>query len=336
MLLVVLLVSLAGLAGLTGAADFGGRSKAYAEPVDQVQTAQLLRRLFGRKRDGDRKTDGGTNAAAGENLHIQKRTLDVGGRKRVYHLYIPQQVASTSAPLVLAFHGRGGNALGFAGRIGLQEMADGHGYVVVAPEGLDGNWNAGGDGEKTNADDLAFVKAIIDDVSGVTPINAARVYAMGLSKGGMMAYHAACELPGRFAAIAAVASTMSSKTCTAPSGVSLLHIHGTADENVPWEGGRGEQTGRRNDWPPVERGISIWSQGNQCPTMQAPRQVAQDTTCSSVRCGTGETVEVCKVQGGGHAWPGISPTKQQKKADTYVSQYFDATEHIAAFFDQNP
>src|SRR3970040_1643463 len=126
MLLVVLLVSLAGLAGLTGAADFGGRSKGYTEPGDQVPTAQLLRRLFGRKGDGGRKRDGDRKADAGENVHMVKRTLDVGGRKRVYHLYAPQQLPGTSAPLVLAFHGGGGKALGFAGRIGLQEMADRH------------------------------------------------------------------------------------------------------------------------------------------------------------------------------------------------------------------
>lgn len=320
-----------------GAPDNGSVS-GDAVQAQAVETAQLLRRLLGR--EGKREKN---ESRRGDDSMIT-RTLLVGGLERVYHLYVPERVRGTSAPLVIAFHGGGGNALSFARRIGLQQMADRHGYIVAAPEGVGrggrgGSWNAGsadpsGYAEEARVDDLGFVTALIADASSLAPVNPARVYAMGLSKGGMMAYHAACALPGRFAAIAAVASTMSTQYCTAPAGVSLLHIHGTADENVPWEGGRGAQTGGDTVWPGVERGIAIWTRANQCSAMPLPQPVTQDTTCQSTRCGTGETVEICRVQGGGHAWPGSDPSKRQQRTDTYVSPYFNATEYIANFFDR--
>lgn len=271
---------------------------------------------------------------------LSTRTTQIGGVERTYYLYVPKTAQPEAARLVIAFHGGGGNVKGFSSRSHLREMADQYGFVLAMPQGVKNNWNTGGNppvgyAEERNIDDLGFVNYIIDDVSGSGEINPNRVYAMGMSKGGMMAYWSACNMPSRFSAIAVVAGTLSSERCPISDNTSLLHIHGTNDQNVPFEGGRGTYTSKNTVWPSALEGIQKFKQGEQCSTTEASRQVASDTTCSTVACPNADTVEYCLVDNGGHAWPGGDVSKRQKKSGMYVSQSFDATNYIANFFLAN-
>ncbi|MBV1926471.1 MAG: prolyl oligopeptidase family serine peptidase [Rhodobacteraceae bacterium] len=270
---------------------------------------------------------------------LSTRSTQIGGVERTYYLYIPKS-AKPGARLVIAFHGGGGTVKGFASRSHLREMADRYGFVLAMPEGVKKTWSAGGNppsgyAEEHNIDDLGFVNYIIDDVSRTGKINTNRVYAMGMSKGGMMAYWAACNIPSRFAAIAVVSGTLSSGRCPISDNTSLLHIHGTNDQNVPFEGGSGSHTSKSNVWPSALEGIQKFKQGEQCSTTEVDRQVTSDTTCKVVACPNADTVEYCLVQNGGHAWPGGDVSKRQKKGGIYVSQQFDATNYIANFFLAN-
>lgn len=270
---------------------------------------------------------------------FSKATMNIGGLQREYYFYVPSSGGS-GKPLVLGFHGGGGKAQEFGSRMGFTDMAEKYGYVVVLPQGVGrkkgGTWNAesvtGLDyAEKNNIDDVAFVKAVLDQMKSVTSYNPSKVYAAGLSKGGMMAYHFACEAQERVSAIAAVASTFSSRSCSG-GDVSLLHIHGTKDENVPWDGGAGQLSRKGANWPEVPRGISVFSDANSCSTSLSTSKPASDTTCEVRQCSGGDVIEVCKVSGGGHAWPGATPASWQKKHGVYVSPHFDATDYIGAFF----
>ncbi|TCP63420.1 polyhydroxybutyrate depolymerase [Rhodovulum bhavnagarense] len=281
----------------------------------------------------------GTPAAAGG---LDQRTVMAAGLERSYHIYVPKSVAAAggSAPAIVTFHGGGGNALEFAKRIDIRRVADARGMIVLAPQGVGrgdkGFWNAGsispvGMAERNNVDDLAFIQAMLRDAASVAPIDPSRVYAAGLSKGGMLAYHAACNLPGTFTAIAAVASTLSAADCPNPQGVSLLHIHGTDDKNVPFSGGSGEMSAKGANWPPASLGIERFSAANQCAPQAQVMRPAQDTTCQVTSCAGGEKVELCLVEGGGHAWPGIEPAPWQQKYGVYVSPYFKATDFVVDF-----
>lgn len=148
----------------------------------------------------------------------------------------------------------------------------------------------------------------------------------------MMTYYAACTMPGRFAAVAVVAGTLSSGSCPNPQGVSLLHIHGTADERVPFEGGRGEFTARGEGWMSAQQGIQIFAQNAQCSSSWQSRQVTADTACYQSDCPQGDTVEYCLIQGGGHTWPGVATTKRQQRQGAVSSSSFNATNYIADFF----
>lgn len=275
---------------------------------------------------------------------LQKRSLQVDGRARVYHIYIPRSLRQTGAgaPAVVGFHGGGGNPLGFARRVGLRRLADERDAIVLLPAGLgrggkgSGSWNTAsanpqGFAARNNVDDLAFITAMLADADSIVAIDQSRTYALGFSMGGMMAYHAACTLRGHFAAIAVVAGTFNSTGCRYADDVSLLHIHGAADENVPFAGGRGSLTGRNANWPGVSPGIDLFLNANACSLNRKVIKPARDTTCQAVACSGAERIELCLVEGGGHGWPGTEPAEWQRTNNVYVSPYFDATSYIADF-----
>jgi polyhydroxybutyrate depolymerase len=268
---------------------------------------------------------------------MQPRTLTVGGLERTYYLYVPESLRGSAAPLVVAFHGGGQSAERFAEGVDLRGMANRYGFVLAVPEGLRESWNTGsidpqGYAEENGIDDLAFVSALVDDVLATGAADPARIFATGVSRGGMMSYHAACNLPGRFAAVAVVAGTLASGSCAYSSGVSLLHIHGTDDERVPFNGGPGDFTARGQIWPSAYAGIQTFAAGAQCGVDWETQQVTTDTACSSVACPGSDIVEYCLVEGGGHTWPGVQTTRRQQRQNAQSSSLFNATDYIAAFF----
>lgn len=284
-----------------------------------------------------------TGAYSGGTGQLEARRVNISGNNREYYVYVPSSARSGQpAPLVIAFHGGGGGAQGFADRMGLVGMAERYGMVLVLPQGLGrksngrGSWNANsvspqGYAERSGVNDIGFVDALLRNVSGSYNIDRSRVYAMGFSKGGMMAYRAACVLRGQITAIAAVSATLSSADCPNPQGVSVLHIHGTNDQNVPFTGGVGADTGGRANWPPVQRGLQYFTSGNQCLGQPQSMRISNDTSCTINRCGNNEQVQLCLVQGGGHAWPGAQPAQWQINRNVKVSQSFNATDYIARF-----
>nr|WP_245563498.1 prolyl oligopeptidase family serine peptidase [Longispora albida] len=141
------------------------------------------------------------------------------------------------------------------------------GFVNAYPDGADHAWNAGGGccGElgRSDVDDVAFLSAVVAEASRNTSIDPSKVYATGMSNGAMMAYRLACETT-LFAAIAPVSGTML-VPCASPAPVSVLHIHDTADRNVPYAGGEGEGVAHING-PSIEPAVDSWRRVNLCGT----------------------------------------------------------------------
>lgn len=280
-------------------------------------------------------------------LGVETLTIRSGGRKRRFHFYVPAAAKQRSdGAVLLVLHGGGGNALQFAHAVGAIQMANAHGFVIVAPQGYGswswltrrGGWNADsivrlGAAEEKQVDDLGFLVDLIRFARFEAGVAPGRVFAMGVSKGGMMAYRLACETPDSIAAIAVVAGTFSTDLCPEGAPVPLLHIHGSKDENVPLEGGHGRYSANGADWPDVARGLEIFKRANGCAGAPEITRVAADTICQSFQDASGETrVQFCLVEGGGHAWPGIAQTARQKRRGIYVSPHFEASRHIARFF----
>jgi polyhydroxybutyrate depolymerase len=258
-------------------------------------------------------TGGSEAQVVGRSGELLSGTVATADGVRTYLVYLPTGYrADSPLPLVVAFHGGGGYATDMARASGLSRFAEPQNYVAVYPQGLQETWNTdehdGSFVERSQADDVGFVGAILTQMKTRFVVDASRVYAAGFSKGGMFAYHVACKLPGVFAAAASVSGPMVTNTCAPSATLSVLHIHGTADENAPWRGGRGLFTDPRNAWPAPIDGLKAWADQDRCDAAAAARSLAPGWTCSEfAHCGAGAAVSYCLVDGGGHEWPPAAP-----------------------------
>lgn len=237
----------------------------------------------------------------------RRETIRIGGLTREYQVYAPSGYRRRQAvPLVFLFHGGGGTNSGIVRQSGYADLAERQGFILAAPQGFSNTWNAGsglsqGDAERANIDDLGFVRAMLSRIMRDYSIDRSRVYLTGMSKGGMLAYYAACNMSVDIAALVAVSTTMTAATCAPRSPVALLHIHGSADTNVPLAGGRGLSA----VYPPVQRAIDLWRATNGCTTPPIQQRLNPSTMCT-VYGGCSSDVRLCIVQNGEHEWPAFA------------------------------
>ena len=185
-------------------------------------------------------------AATGE---LSGHALEVGTRARSYLLYTPADAAAGARrrPLVLVFHGGGGNAQRIANEVGpsLHAIADREGFFVAYPDAVNKMWDFGA-GEVSEAldervDDRAYFAAMLDELIRAHPLDTRRIFATGISRGGQASYFVACAFPGRIRAIAPVAMPMPvfmRESCEGAPGTGVAILNGTGDPLVPYDGGQ--------------------------------------------------------------------------------------------------
>jgi len=273
--------------------------------------------------------------ASAQGMYADQRMVDVGGYQREYLLHVPQGAPPT-APLVIVLHGGGGRPDAIMRNTGFNDVADQNGVIVAYPAGTPGpgrglTWNVGGPDSASGADDVDFIRAMLRGIESLHQIDRNRIYATGLSMGGVFAYRLACEMSDTFAAIAAVSATMVEPACRPQSPVAILHIHGTADDRIPIDGGAGRLIASGRLWPAPRQGIAVWSRIDGCSGSPRSSADGPKTTCSMYGHCRAE-VEYCTIVGGPHAWPsGMS----SRYGTDYAAPY-PATERIWQFFAANP
>jgi polyhydroxybutyrate depolymerase len=251
----------------------------------------------------------------------QARTLNIGNSKRSYFVHTPKEYdPAKPAPVVLALHGATMNGPMMAWFSGLNVKADEAGFIAVYPNGTglysSLTWNGGnccGSAMHRNVDDVAFIKALLDDLAQAFQIDSRRVYATGMSNGAIMVYRLAAELSDRIAAIAPVAGTMATDTCEPTCPVPVIHFHGTNDEYVPFTGGKGKKTPPGMSFNSVDHSIQTWAKLNGCEPNPTSDELSKDgdelkVTRTTYRSGkNGAEVVLVVIEGGGHTWPGMKP-----------------------------
>jgi polyhydroxybutyrate depolymerase len=241
-------------------------------------------------------------------------TLIHDGVQRSYILYIPSSVdPSLPTPLVIAMHGGTGNAGSIIFSSEFNQVADDHGFIVVYPNGAGHledkllTWNGGtccGYAQRNNVDDVGFIRAMIVDIESRLSIDPKRIYATGMSNGGIMSYRLACEASDLFAAIAPVAGTLNFSPCSPTEPVAVIDFHGTADQNLPYAGGFGSESLVNVDFASVKDSVDFWISFNECSSQ--PETSSSDEVQHDVweGCRNDSTVELYTIIDGGHAWPG--------------------------------
>lgn len=246
---------------------------------------------------------------------------------RHYLKAVPTQSVAGKRPLVIVLHGSGASAAQVLGRafppsplsVWL-EIAEREQLVIVAPEGTkrrgERAWNDGFAAIASNpkVDDVGFINAIIDRAIAEDDVDPERIYVIGVSKGGMMAYRIAAELAPRLAAFSAVLAGMPvHATYPMPAiPLSALIVAGTADPFIPYSGGKFPYT----LWflAPmlgIEASTAVWRELAGLPEVPdiAPIAVHKGgATTRAIRytwCGnsSAQQVRLLKIEGGGHAEP---------------------------------
>ncbi|MDI1356438.1 MAG: T9SS type A sorting domain-containing protein [bacterium] len=266
-------------------------------------------------------------------------SIKSGGVYRSYRLYIPTSYNGSKAfPLVLNLHGLSSSATEQQVYSNFMPIADTANFLVVHPEGSKNGstqyWNVGIFG---TTNDVGFLNELIDSLSVHYTIDQNAVYSCGLSNGGIMSYYLVCNLPAKLAAIASVAGTMFRSwyfSCDPKFAIPVMEIHGTEDGTIPYVGN--STAGANGLYMPIDTVVQRWVFHNHCNpsviTKSLPDVNSSDfSTVINYKYINGvdkSMVELYKVLGGSHSWPGAIPLFFHTNED------FNASAEIWRFFRQ--
>ena len=227
------------------------------------------------------------------------------GTIREYVLYIPDSYdGASTVPLMLNFHGFGDSASNYIINADMRAIAESETFILVNPQGScsenSSHWNPcpiGGD-NKSSADDLGFVEAMIAEVSSKYNVDMERIYAAGYSNGGMMAYGLANYKSNLIAAVASVSGAMLDCIGSTSHPMPVLHLHGTSDGVLPYNG--------NNDWNSAQSTLDHWINFNN--TISNPTVSTDNSGVMTIehydydQGDSSVSVEHYKYIGGDHVW----------------------------------
>lgn len=286
-----------------------------------------------------------TGAARPEDHEIR---LGHGGLDRSVVVHLPVGYDGGGRfPVLIALHGGFGSPAQFERSSGFSDVADAHGFIVAYGQGTAWGrlaaavWNAGGccgqaaDAVR-NVDDVGYLREVVAHLTAAYRIDSARVYLAGMSNGAMMANRVACDAADLVAGVAAVSGTIQDPSCDPARPVPVLMMHGTADDNVPYEGGMGSVAVNQASFEPVEQAIDAWARRNGCegPAITESDVAGHDDgiTVDRLTFAACEAATVLyRLNGGVHEWPGGAPVDNPLEPKTPTTS-IDASETIADFF----
>ena len=255
--------------------------------------------------------------------------ITFGHRARSYLLHVPPAAANGKPlPLVLNLAGATQNGV-------LEELQSGmelrrqDGYLVAYPNGTristvltpdpvakqaQYGWNAGqccGLPVTKKVDDVGFLLKVISDIASRTPVDLRRVYATGISNGGMMAYALAAEASDHFAAISSVSGQVEIPTIHPTRAVPTMEFHSVDDPIALFDGVKNKDPKLTLS---VTEGIDQWVKADGCrsepqvgKTIVGTGPVSAGETATLItytHCRSGAEVALWRFTGSGHVWPG--------------------------------
>jgi polyhydroxybutyrate depolymerase len=282
--------------------------------------------------------------------------LPYDGKMRTFRLYKPKVSPKGAMPLLLVLHGGGGSGSNMEALTLAQfnRIADMYGVVVAYPDGVGGGWNDGRSTTRIQAikegvDDVGFIRALVAHIAAQTPINHKRVYATGISNGGLMSFRLACDASDLFTAVAPVAANLSvelATECKPARMIPLAIMNGTDDPMMPWLGGDIRVLGtRRGEVLSAQDTFERWASIGDCALPNTHMKFDRDakkTKTNSLDQGTVIThvardctnfseLRLYEIIGGGHTWPGGYQYLSERIVGR-VSHELNASNEIWKFF----
>jgi polyhydroxybutyrate depolymerase len=262
--------------------------------------------------DGGPPTPGEDGQAAGDGapppppskVNVTDEKIDVDGVLRTYVLAVPKTYdAAKKYPLVLVFHGDGGDGPGMRGYHKF-DSASGDDAIVAYPTGRNATWET--NGPSADNPDHVFMQKLIPALKAKYSVS--KVFGVGWSKGGFFITHALCRQPDMFEAAVLHAAGVpydettlngtwpssgglqkcDGQTSRAAASMPVMITHGTLDSNagggVDFEGG--------------DYLRSWYAYFNECADTRT--KIAPAPCESHDSCKSGKPVVWCPIEGNGH------------------------------------
>ena len=287
---------------------------------------------------------------------IARHSVEYAGSSRHYLISIPPDYSPERRyPLLLVFHGGGGNPEQVLQSSDIVARAAKEDWILVAPSGSGrfGNrlltWNVGfgfGYAMRNHIDDIGFVRHLLQLLKANYRIDANRVYATGISNGGILCHLLAAELSNEIAAIAPIVASAGGRAkeqsrwtvpTTPKQAVSVIAFNGALDQRVPEEGGwQKKATGHEavEMWS-VKQTIDFWVLHDRCShtARLENNEAKQYRSFTYSACSAGTEVVQYILLNQGHAWPG---GKKGYWLGDQPSLLVSANELMFAFFKSHP
>ncbi len=254
-----------------------------------------------------------------------RQSLTHAGLERTFWLQIPDSAPADDRSAIIALHPSASSGRAMQLLTGLDSAAAKHGFVTVYPDSAEITWSE--NATDIEVDDVGFLTELIEYLTAEHEVN--QVYLTGFGNGGLMAYHAACEIPQFFSGIVVVGALMwdyHRDNCpeAAPASVNLLVLLGTNDHFYKFETRDFSTLFGNNNYVilGVEDTMDFWAQRQACEG--APQSINENTTQLN-DCADETTVAMYRILGGGQNWP--------RTGDYTLNQFgVDANAIIIDFF----
>lgn len=302
--LVVLALALAGVLAIVGLASAGADHVKDRAEVAEVQDAppaaagpQALAAAAGDEPGAMRPLAG---VPAGWSATVHRFVAD--GVTRSYLTVRPARTGPTVLPVVVVLHGRGETPATIERLTNLPAVTGP--AILVYPAGYGRSWNAGGccgAAHRAGVDDVAFLSTVVDQVLATQPdATATDVYLLGFSNGARMAYRMACQVPGRWAGVAAV-EAVPAAPCPSTTPVPIVIVANPRDPFFSLARAGTVIQGYREI--SVQEAVAEWRRLDGCPGTPSIRRLGITTAQSWDACqGNGEVTYALYGEPG-HFWP---------------------------------
>ena len=265
----------------------------------------------------------------------------------------PSYTGRVPLPLVVDLHGWGETAAIQVHISQLGAYGATHRFITITPQVAEPAlvWQLGFHGK-----DVAFIGALLRTVDATLCVDRNRTFVSGYSFGAFLTSTLACVDAGQIAAVATVAGIQNPAGCRPSRPVPVVAFHGTADPFVPYLGGVGPGTlkleapdgskrtlgqvlgknAAKAKGPTIPENTAAWARRNGCAPTPSDRKVASEVTLIAYSCPKGDEVELYRVTGGGHAWPGSPVSKEIASVVGYTTMAISADRIMWAFFAAHP